>query len=109
MSLWHWRDEVPIERLPHGKSLAIEDRVPFTLHLGFDGWHRIEDRRAERTPVGLWSVVLAPKELAHAGELNFTRRYEGGWENIDHVVGLGSGTARALPEFVPEVPRRDAA
>jgi glucoamylase len=108
VSLWHWRDEVPVERLPHGKSLAIEDRVPFILHLGFDGWRRIEDRRAERTPFGLWSVVLAAEELAQAGELNFTRRYENGWENIDHVVGL-STAAGALPQVVPEVPRRKAA
>jgi glucoamylase len=108
-SLWHWRDEVPVERLPHGKSLAIEDRVPFTLHLGFDGWQRIEDRHAERTPFGLWSVVLAREELAQVGELNFTRRYESGWENIDHVVGLGAGAARTSPRFVPEVSRRKAA
>jgi glucoamylase len=108
-SLWHWRDEVPVERLPHGKSLAIEDRVPFTLHLGFDGWQRIEDRHAERTPFGLWSVVLAREELALVGELNFTRRYESGWENMDHVVGLGTRAARTSRRFVPEVSRRKAA
>jgi glucoamylase len=108
-SLWHWRDEVRIERLPPGKSLAIEDRVPFTLHLGFDDWQRIEDRRAERTPVGLWSVVLAGEELARAGQLNFTRRYESGWENADHVVGLGARATTALPQLVPKPSQRNAA
>jgi hypothetical protein len=53
-------------------------------------------------------VVLAGEELAQVGELNFTRRYENGWENIDHVVGL-STAAGALPQVVPEVPRRKAA
>ena len=86
--LWHWRNEVPVAQLPRGRSLAIEDRVPFTLHLGFDGWQRIEDRHAEQMPFGLWSVVLTHQELAQAQELNFTRRYVSGWESVDHRVGL---------------------
>ncbi|HEY2591087.1 MAG TPA: glycoside hydrolase family 15 protein, partial [Steroidobacteraceae bacterium] len=106
-SIWHWRDEVVIEQLPRGKALAIEDRVPFTLHLGFDGWQRVEDRRAERGPFGLWSVTLAREELAQARELNFTRRHESGWDNVDHRIGLGA--AGALPQVVPDLPRRDAA
>jgi glucoamylase len=80
--------KVPIARLPAGKLLVIEDRVPFTLHLGFDGWQRIEDRPAQPGPFGIWSVALTDQELAEAGELNFTRRYEGSWENCDHQVSL---------------------
>ncbi len=95
--LWHWRNEVPVAQLPRGRSLAIEDRVPFTLHLGFDGWQRIEDRHAEQMPFGLWSVVLTHQELAQARELNFTRRYLSGWESVDHRVGLTPDeAARAL-------------
>jgi glucoamylase len=94
--VWHWRDEVPVARLPHGKSLAIEDRNPFTLHLGFDGWRRVEDRHAECTPFGFWSVVLSHQELARARELNFTRRQESGWEGIEHRIQLGSATAASL-------------
>jgi glucoamylase len=26
-SLWHWREEAPVARLPRGKTLAIENRV----------------------------------------------------------------------------------
>jgi len=37
------------------------------LHLGFDGWQRVEDRRAERTPFGLWSVMLSREELRRPG------------------------------------------
>jgi len=108
-SLWHWREEVPVVRLPRGKTLAIEDREPFTLHLGFDGWLRVEDRRAERTPFGLWSVMLSRGELAQARELNFTRRYESHWENLDHRVELDTQAADALPQLRRDVPRRSAA
>jgi glucoamylase len=108
-SRWHWRDEVRVMQLPRGKSLEVEDRTPFTLHLGFDGWQRSEDRRAERTPFGLWSVALAREELAGAAELNFTRRYDHGWENVDHRVELGSGAADALPGVLRDLPRRNAA
>jgi glucoamylase len=96
-TIWHWRNEVPVTRIPRGKSLAIEDREPFTLHLGFDAWQRIEDRRAQRTPFGLWSVVVTEGELAGHTALNFTRRYESDWENRDHRVDIGpDGDAQAL-------------
>jgi glucoamylase len=103
-TIWHWRDEVPVLRLPAGKSLAIEDRVPFTLHLGFDGWQRIEDRAAQSGAFGIWSVVLTEQELAAAGELNLTRRYPEGWENFDHRVALERSEARMM-----ELPRQGPA
>jgi hypothetical protein len=34
---WHWRDEIPVLLIEKGLALLIEDRRPFTLHLGFDG------------------------------------------------------------------------
>jgi glucoamylase len=96
-AIWHWRDEVPVTRLPAGKSLAIEDRVPFKLHLGFDGWQRIEDRAAEPSAFGIWSVVLAEHELLEAQELNFTRKYESGWEGRDQCVALERSEAVPSP------------
>lgn len=87
-AIWHWRHEVPVVELPSGKALAIEDRLPFTLHLGFDGWQRLEDRPAEPGTFGIWSVVLTEQELMEAQEVNFTRRYESGWENRNHRVAL---------------------
>jgi glucoamylase len=86
--IWHWRDEVPIASLPAGKLLAVEDRVPFTLHLGFDGWQRVHDRAAQPAGFGIWSVALTERDLADARELNFTRRYASGWEDRDHRVSL---------------------
>lgn len=99
----HWRIEVPVISLPRGRDLLIEDRQPFSLHLGFDGWQRIEDRAARPQPFGLWAVRLTAQELALDGELNFTRCYPHGWENVDHRVALGRRelTQALLPDGAP--------
>ena len=98
----HWRNEVPVIYLPAGRSLLIEDREPFTLHWGLDGWQRIDDREAQPQPFGLWAVRLSAQELAGAQELNFTRRYGSGWENVDHRVSLGhSELVQALTASEP--------
>ena len=69
--IWHWRDETPVAKLPADKLLPIEDQVPFTLHLGFDGWEGIEDRPAQPGAFGVWFVALTEQELADSDELNF--------------------------------------
>ena len=75
-------------QLERGRALRIEDREPFTLHMGFDGWQEIQDRTAKAEPFGIWSVVLTADELARYSQLNFTRRYAASWENVDHIVQL---------------------
>jgi glucoamylase len=74
--------------LPADKLLTVEDRVPFTLHLGFDGWQRVQDWPAQPGVFGIWSVALSEQELAEAQELNFARQYESGWEDRDYRVSL---------------------
>jgi glucoamylase len=59
------------------------------LHFGFDGWQQVTERTALAQPFGLWGVRLSVQELALFAELNFTRRYDGGWEGEDHRVTLG--------------------
>ena len=94
---WHWRDEVPVLQHEAGRALCIEDRTAFTLHFGFDGWQRIEERAAQAQSFGLWAVQLSAAELSGPGELNFTRRYDDRWEGVDHRVVLGHvGLQRAL-------------
>jgi glucoamylase len=94
---WHWRDEVPVLQLAAGRGLLIEDREPFSLHFGFDAWQRIEERAALAQPFGIWAVHLSAEELAAAAVLNFTRRYERGWEGADHSIELHhSSTALSL-------------
>jgi glucoamylase len=85
---WHWRDEVPVWQLERGHNLRIEDRKPFTLHMGFDGWQEIQDRVATAEPFGIWSVVLAADELTRYKQIDFRRHYESSWEGADHIVQL---------------------
>jgi glucoamylase len=93
---WHWRDELPIQRLPKGKGLRIEAFEPFLLHVGFDGWQRVENRHAEAMPFGLWSVLIADQELQNTREVNFTRCFDDGWEHRDHRVELLAPVAETV-------------
>jgi glucoamylase len=86
---WHWRDEVPVLELEAGKSLVIEDRVPFALQVGFNGWQRVEARVALEQPFGLWGVRLSSAELSGLKEVNFTRCFGEQWEGMDHRITLG--------------------
>jgi glucoamylase len=86
---WHWRVEAAFACLPAGRRLAVEHRAPFALHFGFNGWQGVCERIADRGPLGLWSVMFEPAVLEPNTELNFTRRFEGGWEGVDHRVTLG--------------------
>jgi len=97
---WHWRDEVPVLTHEAGRALLIEDRTAFTLHFGFDGWQRVDERAALEQPFGLWAVRLSAAELSGPAELNFTRRYPDRWEGVDHRVALGhANQERALSSF----------
>ncbi len=91
---WHWRGGTPIERLPAGRGLLIEDCRPFTLHYGCDGWRSVQEREAEEHGLGMYGVRFLPEELAAVREINFTRRYPEGWEGCDHRVGLSGDPAR---------------
>lgn len=95
---WHWRDDVPVLQLEAGRDLLIEDRLPFTLHLGFDGWHSVRDEVAALQPFGLWGVRLSHTELAGYMDLDFTRHYASGWEGTNHRVELSRAPVdHALP------------
>jgi len=108
---WRWREEVPLARLEAGRGLLIEDREPFTAHLGFDDWQGLEDRPAVARPFGIWSVHLMADELANHKVLNFTRRHADGWEGVNHEVwldhpptehALEHAGSHALPGSPPE-------
>ena len=98
----HWRGEVPVWHLQAGKALCIEDRRPFLLHFGYDGWQHIQDRIATEQPFGMWSALLSSEELGPHRRLEFTRRYDTGWEGADHHVSLGHPlVTQALFESAP--------
>lgn len=85
-----WRNETPIATLAAGRTLVIEDRHPFTLRFGWDGWQSVEDLPAEPLPFGLWGVTIAPDSSKGRSELNFTRRYGEDWEGRDHTVAIAA-------------------
>jgi glucoamylase len=86
---WHWRPETALSRLAAGRSLAIEDRAPFVLRYGFDGWQAVNERPAERGPCGVWSVTFPPGELETHQRIDFTRRFGDRWEGANHEVTIG--------------------
>jgi len=81
----HFRREVPLEALGPGERLLVEERRPFVLHLGFDGWRGIRDVESEPLPFGLHGVLLDPEDH---GSLEFTLYYpeEGRWEGRDYRI-----------------------
>jgi glucoamylase len=85
---WHWRVDASFEALRRGRALLIEDRLPFVLHYGFDGWQDVRDREARSQGLGMFGVRVAADELASRQEINFTRRYGERWEGRDRRIGL---------------------
>lgn len=83
-----WRDETPVASLAAGRTLLVEDRRPFALHFGWDGWQDIADRDAAPLPFGLWGVAIGPELYRGRRRLDFTRRYGTEWEGRDHAVAF---------------------
>lgn len=93
----HWRTDLPAHALPSGRALSVEATEPFTLHFGWNGWRGVEERAAAQGPFGVWRVRFEAAELAAHDTLQFTRRFEHGWEGRDHEVRLGREHPSALP------------
>jgi glucoamylase len=81
---------VPFSALPHGRSLLIENQQPFTLHMGVDGWQRVEDRPSAPVGLGMHGVRLADGTRSIGRVLNFTFFYpeEGRWEGRDYTLDI---------------------
>lgn len=89
---WHWRMDAPFDALPAGCDLLIDAAAPFLLHMGFDGWHNIEDRMSVPLPLGRHGIRFSAGELAGRGVLDFTLYFveEKRWEGADHQIALPS-------------------
>jgi glucoamylase len=102
---WYWRTECPFASLPEDRSLVIEDRLPFMLHLGVDGWQKAQDRHSSPLGLGMHGVRLDVEELAGRRQVNFARYYPGEerWEDGEHVVAVEGRACRPLrPRFQPD-------
>lgn len=84
----HWRKDTPYLQIPPGKTLSVEDARPFTLHFSFDGWQGVEELPAAELGLGCFGVRLEPALLQGHRSLEFTRRFEEGWEGQDHKVEI---------------------
>ena len=95
---WFWRDAAPVQELPVGRTLVVEDTQPFTLHFGFDGWTGVTELGSQTLGLGMFGVTLAPMALAGHASLQFVRRYaDGHWEaSSGNNVKLGVTLAPAL-------------
>lgn len=85
-----WTAAAPLEAIPAGRSLWIEDQRPFVLHFGLDGWQGVSDRPS--FPVGGAHRVTLLRSDLRGEALNFTRFYptEARWEGIDHAIRIVS-------------------
>lgn len=66
----------------------IEAAAPFTLHAGFNGWQEIADRDSEPLGLGMHGVRLDPDEITTHASVEFTRRFESGYEGRDWQITL---------------------
>ncbi len=85
-----WRSGTPLRVLPQGGTLVVEDPMPFSLHFSWDGWHSVEDEESRPLPFGMNGVSLTIPPAATG--LVFTRRFEAGWEGMNHTVAAGGGS-----------------
>jgi glucoamylase len=87
---WHWRPETPFDTLAAGRDLLVDLPTPFILHVGFDGWQSVEDRRSTQHSFGRHCVRLNRKGFVDRKAVDFAIYYvdAGKWEDRDHHVCL---------------------
>jgi glucoamylase len=87
---WHWRPDTPFETLPETCDLLIDMAEPFLLHLGFDGWKGIEDRRSMPLAFGRHGVRLGPLDFGGRSTIEFTMYLsdQARWDGRDYRVAL---------------------
>ena len=86
-----WRRDSPVWSLPAKLALTLQDTKPFAVRYGFgpaDDWQSVQERQAEEGLFGLWEVPLSAAELRGQTALNFTQRFDSGWEGRDYRVEL---------------------
>lgn len=87
-STWHWRDSVPFHSLPPRTALLIEADRPFMLHMGHDGWAGTGDLQSRAMGLDVHAVRLDVSTLRAWKTIQFTRRFEDGWEGHDWEIEL---------------------
>jgi glucoamylase len=101
---WHWRPDTPFETLPEAHDLLVDMAEPFMLHLGFDGWTAVEDRRSVPLAFGRHGVRLQSADFGGHTTIEFTMYLidQARWIGRDDRVRLprhmqDGGDARIIP------------
>ena len=95
-----------------GRALLIEDRVPFTLHFGFDGWQRVEDARPRRSRSACGRCACRPRSWRAFGGAQFYPPLRGaaGRASIIASRSVTLTSERALrPHWLTRARRRSSA
>ncbi len=79
----HWRSDLPVDQIPTGARLIIEDNRPFMLHVGVNGWQEVEDIESEELGLGRHGVALEAN--AAFSSFEFTR-----WWKRDDTIDVGT-------------------
>ncbi len=88
----HWREQAPCRAVARAGVLLVEADAPFVLHLGRDGWQRVNEHASVPAGFGLHGVRLQVVALGAQASLEFTRRFLGerGWEGQDWTLRLAT-------------------
>ena len=83
-----WRFNNKIRTMPRGAILRIETLGPAIVHLGLDGWSRIQDVESAGTGLGVWIAEVDTHALAVTRDVSFTFCWspENRWEGVDFQV-----------------------
>lgn len=84
----HIRDELLLRTSV--TTIIIEDRQPFRLHFGTDGWSHPTDMDSVPLGLGRHGVTLSREALGAAHTIEWTRFeiVSGEWEHVDHTIVL---------------------
>jgi glucoamylase len=87
-----WRFNNKIRIMPRGAILRIETLGPATVHVGLDGWSRIQDVESISTGLGVWTTDVDTHALAVTCDVSFTFWWPQvhRWEGVDFQILITS-------------------
>ncbi len=78
------------QRIGLGKTLRIVVEKPGMVHWSFDGWSTVNDLEARDAGFGCWFADLPSVQLPTGARVDFTFRWQEGWEGKDFQVKIAA-------------------
>lgn len=87
-----WRFNNKRRAMPAGTILRIETPARPVVHVGFDGWSRVQDIESIDTGLGVWITDLDIRSLAVTCQVDFTFYWIEAerWEGVDFHVSVNA-------------------